>query len=89
MKPLGSAPSPREKLTSLVMEDRRISKHSFTRKVGNGSSKQDLVGELVITFQISSSDTDLKRSNLGTSEGAGRVKESVLMKKFPNSTYFI
>ena len=42
---------------------------------------QDLVGDLVITFRTSSSVTDLKRSNLGTSEGAGRVNESVFVKE--------
>ena len=49
LKPAGIAPSVREQLTSLVIEGRRISKHSFTRKVGHGSSRQDLVGDLVIT----------------------------------------
>ena len=81
MKPPGTAPSVREQLTSLVTEGRRISKHSLTRKVGHGSRRQDLVGDLVITFLTSSSETDLKWSNLGTSEGAGRVKESVLVKE--------
>ena len=80
LKPAGTAPSVREQLTSLVIEG-RISKHSFTRKVGHGSSRQDLVGDLVITFRTSSSKTDLKRSNLGTSEGAGSVNESVFVKE--------
>ena len=80
LKPPGTAPSVREQLTSLVIEGRRISKHSFTRKVGHGSSRQDLVGDLVITFRTSSSETNLKRSNLRTSEGAGRGKESVFTK---------
>ena len=75
LKPAGTAPSVREQLTRLVIEGRRISKHSFTRKVGHGSSRQDLVGDLVITFHTSSSETDLKRSNLHASEGAGRVNE--------------
>ena len=81
LKPAGTAPSVREQLTSLVIEGRRISKHSFTRKVGHGSSRQDLVGDLVITFRTSSSETDLKRSNLGTFKGAGRVNESVFVKE--------
>ena len=42
---------------------------------------QDLVGDLVITFCTSSSETDLKRSNLDTSEGAERVNESVFVKE--------
>ena len=54
LKPAGTAPSVREQLTSLVIEGRRISKHSFNRKVGHGSSMQDLVGDLVITFRTSS-----------------------------------
>ena len=81
LKPAGTAPSVREQLTSLVIEGRRISKHSFTRKVGHGSSRQDLVGDLVITFRTASSESDLKRSNLGTSEGVGRVNESVFVKE--------
>ena len=81
LKPAGKAPSVREQLTSLVIEGRRIAKHSFTRKVGHGSSRQDLVGDLVITFRTSSSEKDLKRSNLGTSEGAGRVNEPVFVKE--------
>ena len=66
---------------SRVIEGRRISKHSFTRKVGHGSSRQDLVGDLVISFRTSSSETDLKRSNLRASEGAGRVNDSVFVKE--------
>ena len=81
MKPPGTSPSVREQLTSLVTEGWRISKHSLTRKVGHGSRRQDLVGDLVITFRTSSSETDLNRSNLGTSKGAGRAKESVLVKE--------
>ena len=52
LKPAGTAPSVSEQLTSLVIEGRRISKHSFTRKVGHGSSMQDLVGDLVIPYFI-------------------------------------
>ena len=68
-------------MTSLVIEGRRIFKHSLARKVGNGSSRQDFVGDLVLTFHTSSSEIDLNRSNLGISEGAGRVKESVSVKE--------
>ena len=81
MKPAGTVPSVREQLTSLVIQGKRTSKHSFTRKVSHGSNRQDLVGDLVITFRTSSSEKDLKRSNLSTSEGAGRVNDSVFVKE--------
>ena len=61
-------------MTSIVIKGKRISKHSLTRKVGHGSSKQDFDGEFAITFRTLSSETNLKRSNLGTLGGAGRVK---------------
>ena len=53
-------------------------RHSLTKKVGHGSNRQDLVGDFIIAFWISSSETSLKTSKLGRSEGAGKLKESVL-----------
>ena len=50
-------PSDREKLMNLVIEG-RISKHSLKTKVGHGSSKQDFLGDLMITFQIALLETE-------------------------------
>ena len=77
LKSAGTTPSDREQLTSLVIEGTRMSRHSLTKKVGHGSNRQDLVGDF-IAFWISSSETSLNESKLGRSEGAGRLKESVL-----------
>ena len=54
-----------------------MSKHSFTKKVGHCSNKLDLVDDFKIALRISSPETVSKKSNLGGSEGAGSVKESV------------
>ena len=78
LKSAGTTPSDREQLTSLVIEGTRMSRHSLTKKVSHGSNKQDLVGDFVIAFWISSSETSLNESKLGRSEGTGRLKESVL-----------
>ena len=61
LDPSGTTPSDREQLISLVIEGKRILKHSLTRKVDHGSSKQDFVGDLIIAFQTLSSETDLKK----------------------------
>ena len=50
LKPSGTRPSLREQLTNLVIEGRRISKHSLMRKVGHGSKRHDLEGDLLIIF---------------------------------------
>ena len=75
LKSAGTTLSDREQLTSLVIEGTR---HSWTKKVGHGSNRQDFVGDFIIVFWISSSETVLKESKLGRSEGAGSLKESVL-----------
>ena len=61
-----------------MINSTRMSRHSLTKKVGHGSNRQDLVGDFIIAFWISSSETSLKESKLGRSEGAGKLKESVL-----------
>ena len=50
----GTTPSDNEQLTSLVTEGSKISIHSLTRIVGHGSNKQDLEGDFMIIFLISS-----------------------------------
>ena len=55
-----------------------MSKHSVTKKVGDGSNRQDFVGDFIIAFLISSSEIVLKESKLGRSEVAGNLKESML-----------
>ena len=54
LNPSGTKPSDNDQLTGLVFEGNRISIHSFTRKVGHGSSKQDLVGDFMIVVLIAS-----------------------------------
>ena len=51
LKPSRTIPSDREHWTSLVIQGKRISKHSLIRKVSHGSSRQDF-SELVNTFDI-------------------------------------
>ena len=46
--------------------------------------KNKIVGDFIIAFCIFSSETVLKKSNLGRFEGAGSVKESVLEKDLGN-----
>ena len=43
--------------------------HSLIRNVGNGASRHDLVGDLLIILPISSSVTRVKTVNLGGSKG--------------------
>ena len=81
MKLVGTMPSDREPLTRLVIESTRMSRHSLTKKVGHGSNRQNFVGDFIIAFCISLSETVLKESKLGRSEGAGNLKESVLENK--------
>ena len=45
LKLKGTTPSDREQLMSLMIEGRRMSKYSFTKKVFHGSNKQDFVGD--------------------------------------------
>ena len=44
-KSIENKPSDRDILTNFVKDGKRISAHSFNKKVGQGSSKQDLLGE--------------------------------------------
>ena len=63
-----------------------MSLHSLTRKVGQGSNKQDFVGEFDIILEISSSVTGLKAENTGGSAGGRRVvlpsEETKLLRIF-------
>ena len=78
LKSAGTTPSVREQLTSLVIEGPRMSRHSFTKKVGHWSNGQDFVGDFIIAFWISSSETVLKEQKQGMSEGESSQKESLL-----------
>ena len=49
-----------EQLTSFVRDGRSISIHSLIRNVGQGSNRQDFVGEVLIILSTSSSETCLK-----------------------------
>ena len=53
-KPSGTSPSQSEQFTNLDIDCRRMSMHSLIRNVGNGSNRQDLVGDLLIILPISS-----------------------------------
>ena len=63
-----------------------MSLHSFTRKVGQGSNKHDLVGEFDIILEISSSVTGLKAENRGGSAGGQKAlspsEETKLLRIF-------
>ena len=50
LKSAGTMPSNREQLPSLVIEGRRVFKHSLTRKVDHESNKQDFVGDFIMNF---------------------------------------
>ena len=50
LKPAWTTPSDKKQLTTLVIEGKRISKYSLTKKVGHGSTKQEFVGDLIITL---------------------------------------
>ena len=50
----GTTSPDNEQLTSLVIEGSKISIHSLTRNVVHGSNKQDLEGDFMIIFLISS-----------------------------------
>ena len=80
-KPAGTTSSDREPLTSLVIEGRRRSKQFLTTIVGHGSNKRDFVGDFIIVYCISSSETVLKWSNVGRPRGSESVKMSVLEKE--------
>ena len=48
----------------------------------HGSNKQDLEGDFMIIFLISSRETCLNQRKLGTSGGGGRVNESLEENEF-------
>ena len=50
----GKTPSASDMLMMLVIGIRRTSRHSLMMKVGQGSSSQDLVGDLDMSFPTSS-----------------------------------
>ena len=49
-KLVGTTPSDREQLTSLVIEGKRMSKHSLTKMEGHGANRQHCVGDFIIAF---------------------------------------
>ena len=63
LKPSGTCPSSRERLISLVNDGNKMSAQSLIRKVGHGSSRQDLVGESSRILQTVSTDTLPKAHN--------------------------
>ena len=52
LNPSGTSPSQSEQFTNLVIDGRRMSMYSLIRNVGNGSNRQDLVGDLLIILPI-------------------------------------
>ena len=61
----GNTPSANDRLTSFVIDGSKISTQSFKRKVGTGSKRHDFVGEFLMIFSTSSSETSLKEGRLG------------------------
>ena len=64
LKSLGKQPSASDTFNS-VMNDNSKSTQASNRKVGMGSSKQDLVQELLINFRTVSSETEGVLGHLG------------------------
>ena len=69
LKASGTHPSISEQLTSLVRDGSKILMHSLIRNVGQGSNRQDFVGEDLIILPTSSSETCLKTVTFGGSDG--------------------
>ena len=63
-------PSDKAQFTNFFIDRRRISKHSFTRNVGQGSNRQDFVGDLVTIFI-----TDILKAERPGGSGAEVSKE--------------
>ena len=80
LKPSGTAPSNKERFTSFVIEGSSISRQSLTRKVGQGSRRQDFVGEYLITFAISSGEASSNLTSPGGFTGDGKEKDEKLEK---------
>ena len=57
-----------EQLTSFVSDGSSISIHSLIRNVGQGSNRQDFVGDVLLILSTSSSETCLKTVIFGRSE---------------------
>ena len=62
---LGNTPSAKDRWTSFVLDGSKISTQSFKSKVGTGSKRHDFVGEFLMIFSTSFSETSLKRGRLG------------------------
>ena len=56
-------------INSLVRDGSKILMHSLIRNVGQGSNRQDFVGEDLIILPTSSSETCLKTAIFGGSDG--------------------
>ena len=80
LKPSGTAPSHKEQFTSFVIEESSISRQSLTKKVGQGSRRQDFVGEFLITFAISSGEASSNLTSPGGLTGDGKEKDEELEK---------
>ena len=80
MKPSGTAPSDKEQFISFVMEGSNISRQSLTRKVGQGSRRQDFVGEFLITFAILSGEASSNSTSPGGYTGDCKEKDEELEK---------
>ena len=77
LKPSGTAPSDKEQFTSFVRDGSSISRQSLTRKVGQGSRRQDFVGEFLIT---SSGEASSNLTSPGGITGDGKEKDEELEK---------
>ena len=65
-----------------MIEGSSISRQSLTRKVGQGSRRQDFVGEFLITFAISSGETSSNLKSPGRFTGDGKEKDEELEKDY-------
>ena len=65
-----------------MIEGRSISRQSLTKKVGQGSRRQDFVGEFLITFAISSGEASSNLTSPGGFTGDGKEKDEELEKDF-------
>ena len=91
LNPIGTRPSAKEQLTNFVIDGSRMSLHSSSRKLGQGSNKHDLDGESNIILEISSSVTRLKAENTGGSAGGQKAEspseETKLLRIFKILSY--
>ena len=61
----GKTPSTKDKLSSFGIDGSKISTQSLRRKVNTGSKRNDLVGEFLIIFNTSFSETSQKCDRWG------------------------